>query len=218
MVNLAKRMRNFQPLLAVQYGKGAAVLPPPPSPQLTRLTMKYPRTEWSLSNQGPRMFAKDSLPRLKYHNPSLPIRVEDTQASTLELTFESTDKAALETLQKRIDSEKLEDEWTEIQTKLQEPTDLNSTSTPLPIFTRNGILALKGKHSREIWRWFQHKTACKDVSISPQDELLRRKLQDTARKSEADRVLVKAGMDALRKQQAELKKAREAAERLTSEA
>ncbi|KAK6382888.1 hypothetical protein LTS17_003558 [Exophiala oligosperma] len=218
MVNLAKRMRNFQPLLAVQYGKGAAVLPPPPSPQLTRLTMRFPRTEWSLSNQGPRMFAKDSLPRLKYHNPTLPIRVEDTQSSTLELTFESADKASLEKLQKRDDSDNLEDEWTEIQTKPQEPADQASTSTSVPIFTRNGILGLKGKHSREIWRWLEHKTACKDVSITPQDDILRRKLQGIARKSAADRMLVKAGMDALRKQQAELKKAREAAERLTSEA
>lgn len=164
------------------------------------------------------MFAKDSLPRLKYHNPTLPIRVEDTPSSTLELTFESTDKASLETLQQRTGSEKLEDEWTEIQTMPQAPPDQSSTSTPATIFTRNGILGLKGKHSREIWSWFRHKTACKDVSISPQDENLRRKLQGTACKSGADRILVKAGMDALRKQQAELKKAREAAERLTSEA
>jgi len=222
MVNLAKRMRNFQPkLLAVQYGRGAAVLPPPPAPQLTRLVMRYPRLSWAVSNHGPRIFAKESLPRLKYHNPTLPIRVEDSNASQMELTFESTDEASLEVLKNQNDNKQYGDEWSEVQSKPQSAVDASapsSASPSLPIFTRNGTLPLNDKDPKDIWRWFQKTTSCKDVTRTEQDEILRRQLQAFSVKAAHDRQLVKAGMDDLRKQKADLKRAREAAERLTSEA
>ncbi|KIV80278.1 hypothetical protein PV11_07791 [Exophiala sideris] len=221
MVNLAKRMRNFQPkLLSIQYGKGAATLPPPPSPQLTRLVMRYPRTKWSLSNQAPRTFAKDSLPRLKFHNPSLPIRVEDAEPSQLELTFESNNKRSLEALQKPHEGEDFVEQWTEVESKPQpaaSASDPSSTSPPQPIFTRNAKLSLDRTHAREIWRWFQKTTKCEDVPVAPQDEELRQKLATFFQQSEVDRKLVQIGVDAVRKQKADLKRAREAAERLTAE-
>ncbi|KAI1623473.1 hypothetical protein EDD37DRAFT_425165 [Exophiala viscosa] len=222
MVNLAKRMRNFQPkLLAIQYGKGAATLPPPPSPQLTRLVMRYPRTKWSLSNQAPRTFAKDALPRLKFHNPSLPIRVEDAEPAQLELTFEANDKGSLQALQKPPhEGEDFVEQWTEIESKPQpaaSESDPSSTSPPSPIFSRNAKLSLDRTHAREIWRWFQRTTNAQNVPVAPQDEELRQKLATFFQQSEEDRKLVKIGVDAVKKQQADLKRAREAAERLTAE-
>lgn len=182
--------------------------------------MRYPRLKWSLNTQAPRIFAKESLPRLKYHNPTLPIRVEDSTTSQLELTFESNEKSSLEALQKQHDAEDFVEQWTDIESKPQDAASANapsSTSPPTSIFTRNAKLSLDRIHAREIWRWFQRTTNCEDVPIAPQDEELRRKLDAFFQQAEKDRKLVKIGVDAVKKQQADLKRAREAAERLTAE-
>lgn len=139
----------------------------------------------------------------------------------MELTFESTDEASLEVLKNQNDNKQYGDEWSEVQSKPQSAVDASapsSASPSLPIFTRNGTLPLNDKDPKDIWRWFQKTTSCKDVTRTEQDEILRRQLQAFSVKAAHDRQLVKAGMDDLRKQKADLKRAREAAERLTSEA
>lgn len=79
------------------------MLPPPPAPQLTHLHLRYPKGPWGRTIQGAKLFRKDILPRLKYHNPALSITIENEPGQlrdpmTLTLTFESTDPDALKAI------------------------------------------------------------------------------------------------------------------------
>jgi hypothetical protein len=152
--------------------------------------------------------------------------VEDsTTKSNLELTFESNDRSSLEALRNKPwadpkDVDRFKDQWTEIESKPQpaaDPKAPSTTSPPSPAFTRNARLNLGKEGAPEIWKWFKKTTSCQEVTMSAQDEELRRELQSFFQKAEKDRQLVKAGIEAMRKEKQELKRAREAAERLTSE-
>lgn len=70
-------------VLNVRVGPGAAVLPTPPSatpefPAITRLHLTYARKIYN-GHQGARHFWRNCLPRLKYHNPSIPMTVKQTE-------------------------------------------------------------------------------------------------------------------------------------------
>ncbi|KAL2431597.1 hypothetical protein ABEF95_012199 [Exophiala dermatitidis] len=228
MVNIAKRMRNFQPKLwRIRNGQGAAVLPPPPSPQLTRLLLRFPHGEWRKPVHGPRLFAHDHLKRLKYHNPALPIRVESSPRSQLEVTFESTDRTTLESLETATESgsvsesTKFKQEWTNIESKPQpaaDPSAPSTTSPPVETFTRRAIVDVAGKRPAQIWQWLKKTTNCEELRPSQEDVELMKRLNAFFQKADIDRKRVKAGIDEMRKQKEELRKAREAAERMTSEA
>lgn len=73
------------------------------------------------------------------------------------------------------------------------------------------------KRPGQIWHWFKKTTKCEDIPISQEDMELMRRLNAFFQKAEIDRQRVKAGIDEMRKQKEDLRKAREAAERLTSE-
>ncbi|KIX02080.1 uncharacterized protein Z518_08019 [Rhinocladiella mackenziei CBS 650.93] len=225
MVNLGKRMRSFQPLFRVRHGEGAAILPPPPAPRLAQLCLRYPLRAWNKEMQAARGFKKDHLPRLKYHNPTLPIKVEDSTALQLDLTFESNDESTLSALEKRQlpvepDTIEYQESWSKVESKPLPAANAKAPSTPSPpqpIFMRRVTLNLAQQPSQRIWKWFQKTTNCEDFPEEPEWTALMKRLEEFAKQSEIDRQLVKAGRDAVKKQQEELKKARETAERITNE-
>ncbi|OAP57959.1 hypothetical protein AYL99_07049 [Fonsecaea erecta] len=229
MVNVLKRMRGLQPLFKIRHGEGAAILPPQPSPQLTRLSLQYDRKQWNKSTRPARIFQKDHLPRLKYHNPGLPIRVEQGP-SRLHLTFESANQQALReleitSLESSSDGEYRE-MWTEIEAKSQSSNDTpaaaslssSPTTDATSIFTRSVELRLGPHQPGNIWKWFQNTTKCEDFPENPEENEQMERLKEFFAKAEEDRQRVKAGMDAIRKQKEDLKRAREAAERMANEA
>ncbi|KIW24976.1 uncharacterized protein PV07_10652 [Cladophialophora immunda] len=230
MVNVLKRMRGLQPkLFKVRHGEGAAILPPPPSPQLTRLSLQYDRKQWNKSTRPARIFHKDHLPRLKYHNPGLPIRVEQGP-SRLRLTFESADQQALRVLEgtslETSNDGEYRETWTAIETKSQGSDETatstspssSSTSPATSIFSRSVELRLGPHQPGSIWKWFQNTTKCEDFPEDPEENEQMERLKEFFAKAEEDRQRVKAGMDAIRKQKEDLKRAREAAERMANEA
>ncbi|KAL4811151.1 CI-B8 domain-containing protein [Aspergillus unguis] len=104
MVNLFKRMRKLNTrILNVRVGTGAAILPTKATatteyPAVTRLHLTYARKIYG-GHQGARHFWRNCLTRLKYHNPSIPITVKqtDNQEGPASLTVyfaESLSKAA----------------------------------------------------------------------------------------------------------------------------
>ncbi|KIY00287.1 uncharacterized protein Z520_03972 [Fonsecaea multimorphosa CBS 102226] len=229
MVNVLKRMRGLQPLFRIRHGEGAAILPPPPSPQLTRLSLQYDRKQWNKSTRPARIFQKDHLPRLKYHNPGLPVRVEQGP-SRLQLTFESADQQALKELERSSletsDDGEYREMWSEIETTSKPsnettstaPVSSSQTSPATPIFTRSVELRLGPHQPGSIWKWFQNTTKCEDFPENPEENEQMERLKEFFAKAEEDRQRVKAGIDAIRKQKEDLKKAREAAERMANEA
>ncbi|KAJ6099736.1 hypothetical protein N7467_001271 [Penicillium canescens] len=82
MVNLLKRLRKLQTLLDTRLGTGAAIFPTLASaskefPAVTRLHLTYAqRIEGG--HHGARHFWRKCLPRLKYHNPGVPMTVRQT--------------------------------------------------------------------------------------------------------------------------------------------
>ncbi|KAJ8062642.1 hypothetical protein OCU04_009164 [Sclerotinia nivalis] len=92
MVNLLKRMAKLNSLLGIRLGPGAAILPP----EVTRIHMDF---AYGLAGHlGPKQFWRKCLPRLKYHNPAVPMtvnRTKDTSApATLTIHFTNPDLAA----------------------------------------------------------------------------------------------------------------------------
>ncbi|KAJ5769903.1 uncharacterized protein N7511_001954 [Penicillium nucicola] len=82
MVNLMKRLRKLQTLLDTRLGTGAAIFPTIASaskefPAVTRLHLTYAQSIQG-GHQGARQFWRKCLPRLKYHNPGVPMTVRQT--------------------------------------------------------------------------------------------------------------------------------------------
>ncbi|EXJ63956.1 hypothetical protein A1O7_00291 [Cladophialophora yegresii CBS 114405] len=223
MVNVLKRMRHLQPLFAIRHGEGAAILPPPPLPQLTRLSLQYDRQQWNKSTRPARIFHKEHLPRLKYHNPGLPITVEQGPGR-LQLTFESADQEALNELESTSLETSSDGEyratWSPIEAKSQAGSE---APTPSPAssagsaFTRSVELRLGPHQPGSLWNWFQTATKCEPFPENPEETAQMDRLKEFFAQAEIDRQRVKAGMDAIRKQKEELKKARDAAARMANE-
>lgn len=60
-------------LMEVRNGPGAAILPP----NVTKLHLEFAH-KWNNGHLGPRKFWREHLPRLKYHNPAIPMIVNRT--------------------------------------------------------------------------------------------------------------------------------------------
>jgi len=223
MVNVLKRMRGLQPkLFAIRHGEGAAILPPPPQPQLTRLNFQYDRQQWNKSTRPARIFHKEYLPRLKYHNPALPIRIEQGPAR-LQLTFESVDQEALNYLETiALDTSTDGDyraDWTVVEPKGSSGGTSTAAAAPPKdsIYTRSVALRLGPHQPKSIWNWFQNATKCEEFPDNPEENEQVERLNAFFAQAEIDRQRVKAGMDAIRQQRKELKQAREAAARSANE-
>ncbi|KAK7746985.1 hypothetical protein SLS53_002173 [Cytospora paraplurivora] len=74
MSAIGKRMNKLKALMNVRNGPGAAKLPP----NVTKIHMEFAH-KWDDGNFGSRKFWRDHLPRLKYHNPQVPMIVNRTR-------------------------------------------------------------------------------------------------------------------------------------------
>ncbi|KAM5351990.1 hypothetical protein ACJ41O_004713 [Fusarium nematophilum] len=71
MRSLGERLNTLRrKLINIQCGPGAAVLPP----EVTRIHMDFAKTLKG-GHMGARKFWRENLPRLKYHNPTVPMIV-----------------------------------------------------------------------------------------------------------------------------------------------
>ncbi|EPE32620.1 hypothetical protein GLAREA_07754 [Glarea lozoyensis ATCC 20868] len=73
MVGVAKRMSKLTELMHLKIGDGAIVLPP----EVRKIHMDFAVTK-DPSHAGPRIFWRNQLRRLKYHNPRLECTIART--------------------------------------------------------------------------------------------------------------------------------------------
>ncbi|KAK5958285.1 hypothetical protein OHC33_000127 [Knufia fluminis] len=110
----------------------------------------------------------------------------------------------------------------EIKVKAQPVADASSpqtTSPPQTTYSRSLTIPLAGVRHTEIWNWIRQHTGLPDHRRIPAPEMAEwQKVADHNRQAAKDRKLVKTGIDAMKREQLELKKAREAAERMAAEA
>ncbi|KAK4139170.1 CI-B8 domain-containing protein [Dichotomopilus funicola] len=176
MVNIGHRLRNLDSLLNLRTGPGAAILPK----DVTRIHMRFAlRLEGG--HMGPRKFFRENLPRLKFHNPTIPMIVQrnDDNAgpATLSIYFrEATGSATA-----------AETPWGITSSRVMD----GSIEPPAPgpgerVLTIN----MRGAHSEKILKDFLTKTGAVAVPISPRDEALKRKLEELEVYAEIDRARV----------------------------
>ena len=134
MVNISKRMSVFQPkLLDLRHGKGAHVLPPAPAPQLTQISLRYPRRHGlkpDSRTDGAHQFYDRYLPRLKYYNPTVKIDVKNDGNSNatmkLVLQCEGTDPEGLRAIAKKSTRVKQPRQMIQQQTEEQTEEELEA--------------------------------------------------------------------------------------------
>ena len=111
-----------------------------------------------------------------------------------------------------------ETEWSKIEPKAQiSAQGPSASSNTEPTFTRSVELGTRFQQATSIWQWFETATNCTAVTASPEENAQMDQLNEFLARADVDRQRVKAGRDAERKQREELKKAREAAARMTNE-
>jgi Mitochondrial ribosomal protein L51 / S25 / CI-B8 domain len=98
-----------------------------------------------------------------------------------------------------------------------DPSSPSSTEPPKTIYMRTVTIGLRGHSPDAIWEWFQQRTGCRKVPESQEDIEARKRLDEFFAKAELDRQRVKAGVDAMRKEKEDLKRARGEAEKLQAE-
>ncbi|KAF3766339.1 hypothetical protein M406DRAFT_68691 [Cryphonectria parasitica EP155] len=89
MSAIGRRMNDLKSLMYVRNGPGAAILPP----TVTKIHLEFAH-KWDGGHYGPRKFWQKNLPRLKYHNPAVPMIVnrtkDQTAAATLSIYMKTT--------------------------------------------------------------------------------------------------------------------------------
>lgn len=153
----------------------------------------------------------------------MPIRVQSADSPSLSLTFESDNQASLRSLEQKVSGDKpksaiFKTSWSTVESIPQPPQDGSSPVPAEPIFRRQVKVDLSEKEATSIWKHIEFITKCEEAPAPTEEEkTMMKNLNDFNSQSGRDRKLVKAGMDKIFKEKEELRKAREAAERLTSE-
>lgn len=212
-----------------ESGVGAATFLPHPAPQITQFDLLVPEqkkahepgTRKQIS--GAWSFIRNALPSIKYHNPSLPIRVRTADTPTLGITFESHDKKALESLDQRGSgtesmSSRFKYAWSKVEPKPQSAQADTSPNPSEQSYTRQVQADVSDQPHHAIWEYVKFVTKCEPApEATPEEQTMMKEWKDTLSFGGQDRKRVKAGMDEIRREKEELQKAREAAERMTTE-
>ncbi|KAJ5544632.1 hypothetical protein N7535_006975 [Penicillium sp. DV-2018c] len=197
MVNLFKRLRKLQTIMNTKVGTGAAILPSLASaskefPAVTRLHLTYAR-KINEGHQGARHFWRKCLPRLKYHNPGIPMTVTQTSdqkgPSALTIYFAEQAGSAAKSLAAE---RKVVDEL-----------------APAPVDNEQSVvLDIKNRTYQQIWDRVQAMTGAKNVSATGEDNAIIAKLAEIKKRSGPDRERVQAIRQAKKDQERMLAEAR----------
>jgi hypothetical protein len=99
------------------------------------------------------------------------------------------------------------------------PSTSSTTAKGAPAsYTRAITLGLSHRSADEIWNWFSQRTRCTDVEKSESDVKEEAELEKFFAQSAIDRQRVQEGREAVKKEKADLQRARGEADRLKQEA
>ncbi|KAF4768171.1 hypothetical protein N7455_012472 [Penicillium solitum] len=197
MVNLFKRLRKLQTMLQAKIGTGAAIFPSLASaskefPAVTRLHLTYAR-KIDQGHAGARHFWRNCLPRLKYHNPGVPMSVTQTsnQQGPAALTIYFAERVG------------------SAATALANEKKVIDELAPAPEANeQSAVLDIKNRTYQQIWDRVQAMTNAKVVPANSEDIALSQKLAEIKKKSGPDRERVQAIRQAKKDQERMLAEAR----------
>ncbi|TKA69293.1 hypothetical protein B0A49_03114 [Cryomyces minteri] len=158
-------------LLAIRIGPGAAVLPK----DVKRIHMQF-APKLNDGHMGPRKFWQHYLPRLKYHNPAIPMTVDRTQTqsglATLTIFFTQPTTSSDST------------------TPLPAPTSSTSGDTaPSASYApteRTVSINMKHRTDAEILTQFMEATKATVVEATPEELEEMRELEEQGARSQRD--------------------------------
>lgn len=253
-------------LLAIRNGPGAATIPQTRDPQttlskVTRIHLSYPLRDGASIAQGARRFWRLYLRSFKYHNPAIPITVEQKGSPRLTIFWSGQpprksrngkEKKSTPTTDNALDelesifynpllearpqppftpspSSALEDPSSSSPSQssdasyspLQQPTTSTTGSThPSPSIRTSEHATSRAFHGRpawEIWAWFRAHTGAKRVPTPQEDSKLGKELHAFQEGAQKDRVMVRAGVERMRAEEAQRRRAVEETARMRGE-
>jgi hypothetical protein len=147
-------------------------------------------------------------------------RATDLEASVGQITEESAASSAVgASAEDTLEGEKTLMEASPLFNDEVIPTTTSTSLKGAPaLYTRSVTLGLNKRSVDDIWKWFSERTRCTDVEISQADANERAELDRFFEQSTIDRELVREGREAVRKEKADLERARGDADRLKQEA
>ncbi|KAI9805460.1 MAG: hypothetical protein M1825_000711 [Sarcosagium campestre] len=192
MVSVVRRMTKLRQLLNIRLGPGAAVL----SPDVKRLHLRFAAKIYN-GHAGPRKFWHECMPRLKYHNPAIPMTVEQTtdqeSPALLTVTFASSSPAS--------PASPAPTSTTADPHLSTAPTTPTTTDTA-PSASRVSTIDVQHRPASEILSLLLETAGGSPVVATPADEELLQELQRKRKTAEEDsRRMAKVNADIARKEQ-----------------
>ncbi|KUJ18245.1 uncharacterized protein LY89DRAFT_781321 [Mollisia scopiformis] len=191
MPSIVKRMRALRAqLLAVRLGPGAAILPP----EVTRIHMNF-AIGVEDGHYGSRKFWRNCLPRLKYHNPAIPMTVSRTAdqlgPALMTVHFISAAEAA------------------STKPEISSTTSKHTSTGPVPeskagsSTQRTETINMKHREESEILEQLLKLTRAKVVTPTPEETRQIREMEEQNARSARDAAMMQAE-NAKRKREEEI--------------
>ncbi|KAI1010763.1 hypothetical protein LB503_005481 [Fusarium chuoi] len=181
-------------IISLRCGPGAAILPP----EVTRIHMDF-ATSFKNGHMGAKKFWRENLPRLKYHNPSVPMIVNrhsrNNKKPTISIYLRKPDASTPAPA-----------------TRSQPSSSRNNMSKATPPDADEKIVTvdMTEKHSSHILEYVLAETRA--VPIKPTKEEIRelQELDAMARQAEVDRARMRSLHEEKKREEDMLKRARAA--------
>lgn len=192
---------NHTQLVNIRVGTGAAIFPSASSatkefPAITRLHLTYARKIYG-GHQGARHFWRNCLPRLKFHNPAVPMTVRQTEeqdgpaALTIYFAEQASNAASLTASQ------------------------INDKHAPAPSDTeKSAVVDVKNLDYQQIWNKVKVMTGAKEIAATQEEAAELAKFEQMRVQGEKDRVRMAALRQAKKDQERMLQEARGEVEKL----
>ncbi|KAH8178021.1 mitochondrial ribosomal protein l51 / s25 / CI-B8 domain-containing protein [Sarocladium implicatum] len=191
---VGNRVNQLRKLINLKCGPGAAILPP----EVTRIHMDF-ALRMGGGHMGPRKFMKEQLPRLKYHNPSIPMIVNrhnvNSRSPLMTIYFRKPDSPQPS------------------QPPPQPTSSLTDFSKAQPPAEHERVVTIdmKDKHSSHILDYFIAETRATPVAPSAEDLEEMKSLERLRQQGEIDREKILRDKKELEKERELLRRAREMA-------
>ncbi|GJN74342.1 ribosomal protein MRP49 [Purpureocillium lilacinum] len=199
MRSLGERLNLLRKLINIKCGPGAAILPP----EVTRIHMDF-ASKINGGHMGARKFWREYLPRLKYHNPAIPMIVnrhdQNSSAPTMSIylrnnsaTSPSADSPAAEA-------------------HAQPASSRNNLSKAQPPASDERVvhIDMKDKHSTDILEYFVAETRAKGLQPTAEEIAEMQSLEALKKEAAVDRERVRQLRAEKKKEEDMLKRARAA--------
>ncbi|KAG6109093.1 hypothetical protein E4U14_003382 [Claviceps sp. LM454 group G7] len=186
----------MRPLMNLRCGPGAAILPP----EVTRIHLDF-AMRMDGGHMGARKFWREKLPRLKYHNPSIPMIVNRHDQNTT---------SPLLTIYLRTKPATADDSTTASAPQpASSRTNLSKAQPPAPneeIVT----IDMKNKQSSQILEQFLQETRAVPLQPTKEDIEEMQYLEEIRLQGDADREVMRQKREELKREEDMLKRARSA--------